>query len=35
MKDPGNVQPELEEEVSRKFMMKSDTNTSILGRSLM
>ena len=35
VKDPGNVQPELEEEVSRKFMMRSDTNTSISGRSLM
>ena len=35
MKDPGNVQPELEEKVSRKFMMRFETNTSTGGRSLM
>ena len=33
--DPENVQPELEEKVSRKFMMRFETNTSIWGRSLM
>lgn len=33
--DPENAQPELEEKVSRKFMLRFETNTSIWGRSLM